>query len=123
MESRIKELEASISALKSDLEQVKDKEENAKSSTEEVTDEISQFKEEVQGTNQMGWEDKSRSSHALYSCYFSLVLVPQLINFNFIKRFAHRIEFFLISFISAVGVDPMSMPCTSYIMLVCWSLI
>ncbi|KAB1200942.1 Structural maintenance of chromosomes protein 1 [Morella rubra] len=48
MESRIKELEASISALKSDLEQVKDKEENAKSSTEEVTDEISQFKEEVQ---------------------------------------------------------------------------
>lgn len=50
MESRIKELEASISALKNDLEQVKDKEDRAKSSAEEVTGEVSQFKEEVQGT-------------------------------------------------------------------------
>ncbi|KAG6662734.1 hypothetical protein I3843_03G247500 [Carya illinoinensis] len=48
MESRIKELEASISALKNDLEQVKDKEDRAKSSAEEVTGEVSQFKEEVQ---------------------------------------------------------------------------
>ncbi|KAG2719149.1 hypothetical protein I3760_03G256200 [Carya illinoinensis] len=48
MESRIKELEASISALKNDLEHVKDKEDRAKSSAEEVTGEVSQFKEEVQ---------------------------------------------------------------------------
>ncbi|KAF5482401.1 hypothetical protein F2P56_002975 [Juglans regia] len=48
MESRIKELEASISALKNDLEQVKDKEDRAKSSAEEVTGEVSQYKEEVQ---------------------------------------------------------------------------
>jgi outer membrane murein-binding lipoprotein Lpp len=49
MESRIKELESSISALRNDLEQVKDKEDNAKSSAEEATDQITRYEKEVKG--------------------------------------------------------------------------
>lgn len=50
MESRIKELESSISALRNDLEQVKDKEDKAKSSAEEATDHITRYEKEVKGT-------------------------------------------------------------------------
>lgn len=50
MDSRIKELESSISALRNDLEQVKDKEDKGKSSAEEATGQINQYKKEVQGT-------------------------------------------------------------------------
>jgi outer membrane murein-binding lipoprotein Lpp len=49
MDSRIKELESSISALRNDLEQVKDKEDKAKSSAEEATDLINRYEKEVQG--------------------------------------------------------------------------
>lgn len=53
MDSRIKELESSISALRNDLEQVKDKEDKGKSSAEEATGQINQYKKEVQE-----WKDK-----------------------------------------------------------------
>jgi structural maintenance of chromosome 1 len=50
MGSRIKELESSISALKNDLVQVKEREDQAKSTAEDATVEINRYKEEVQGT-------------------------------------------------------------------------
>ncbi|GMY06271.1 structural maintenance of chromosomes protein 1, partial [Fagus crenata] len=48
MGSRIKELESSISALKNDLVQVKEREDQAKSTAEDATVEINRYKEEVQ---------------------------------------------------------------------------
>lgn len=49
MESRIKELESSLSALENDLEQVQEKETEAKLSAEKAISEIKHWNEEVEG--------------------------------------------------------------------------
>lgn len=54
MESRIKELQHSISNLQKDLERVQKKEAEAKSAAEKASGEILRWKEEVQGMK-MAW--------------------------------------------------------------------
>lgn len=49
MESRITKLESSLNSLKNALKQVEDKENELQSGIEKATDEINQWKMEVQG--------------------------------------------------------------------------
>lgn len=88
MESRITKLESSLNSLKNALKQVEDKENELQSGIEKATDEINQWKMEVQGKFKffLGFTN-SNSPDAIYNgLVYLLILVFVIGAFCFFKN-------------------------------------